>query len=160
MKPLIYNLILFSLLITFSLRAHMESPLKCEITIDEQQTLGEPVQVKFVINNLLDQDIELLTWYTPIEGFLSNLFVITNAKKQAVTYQGPMFKRGKPANTDFITLAAKAQHISNIDLTQAYQLTPGRYQLKLIEKPINYRVDKLKIKTIACPTKTLFFNLN
>jgi hypothetical protein len=102
-------------------------PVKCNMEILTKQQLNQGVYAKFSLTNLLEEDIELLTWYTPFEGFLSDLFIITDSQDEKLVYQGVMVKRGTPEPSDYLVLKPKETVSINIKLSDAYIFTNSTY---------------------------------
>jgi hypothetical protein len=106
--------------------------LTCTISIDSLPSSAEAVILDFSLTNPLNETLELLTWYTPFEGFFSDLFVITNKETgEQLIYQGPMVKRIEPDIEDYLMMPAGEKISTTLNLSQAYQFSPGIYRLKL-----------------------------
>lgn len=106
--------------------------LSCTISIDSLPLSAEAVILEFTLTNSLDKKLELLAWYTPFEGFLSDLFVIINKETgEPLIYQGPMVKRIQPDIEDYLTLPAMKTMSTTLNLSQAYQFSTGSYLVKL-----------------------------
>jgi hypothetical protein len=102
------------------------------MSTDSLPLSAEAVIVDFTLTNPLDETLELLTWYTPFEGFFSDLFVITNkGTGKELIYQGPMVKRIEPDIEDYLTMPAMKTISMTLNLSQAYKFSPGIYLIKL-----------------------------
>jgi hypothetical protein len=132
--------------------------LKCQLTTENQQYIAQAVLLNFTIHNTSSKPIAILTWYTPFEGFFSNLFKITNADNQTLKYQGPMIKRSSPQIDDFITIDAKSSLTTQIDLAQAYEFKAGDYAISLITKPIAHKVNDALSSSI-CHANSVSINI-
>jgi len=160
-----YNLIITMLTIAlmFSMlkkvQAKMSKPIiSCAISVQSTSLRADEILLDFIITNNSNKGISLLTWYSPLEGFLSNLFVITKLKNnELIEYQGPLVKRSQPTEDDFLSLAAKESITRQIDLSQAYQLTEGRFSLKLNRTTMQLRSQGMQSTNINCsPEITVF----
>jgi hypothetical protein len=107
--------------------------LNSEIKTAESFKVGEDILVNVKITNTSNQDINLLIWNTPLEGFKANLFeIIDDSSSEVLKYQGIMVKRGNPPKKDYIQLKAGASVDALINLKEAYNLSEiGTYSLKL-----------------------------
>jgi len=117
---------------SYEVQANMnKSSFKCELTLPVEQKLSEGIYITFSVLNNTSEEYSLLTWYTPFEGFMSNLFIIEDNQGNKVEYQGPMVKRSSPLLEDYIAIPAGKKKLITLDLTQVYQLTKGDFNLKL-----------------------------
>jgi hypothetical protein len=100
------------------------------IVTQKQYDLGKNIAVSFIIKNGTNKPIQLLKWGTPLEGRLTrNSFRITHQNKE-LSYQGPVFKRGKPSSKDYITLQALTSLQADMTLNSYYPLTlAGQYTI-------------------------------
>ena len=103
---------------------------KCHIEISSPQRLTEGIWLTFSLNNNTNQDLLLLPWFTPLEGFMSNLFEITDLNGNKLLYQVPMIKRMTPTTDDFVLWKEGTVLSRSLDLTQAYKITSGRYHIQ------------------------------
>lgn len=84
----------------------LSSVLKYQLSASNSYVLGKPVIIKFTLYNLLDENIWVLTWYTPLEGLKGKIFLVTCNGKE-IPYEGRMVKRGNPTQDDYIYIASK-----------------------------------------------------
>lgn len=49
----------------------------------------------FTLENLSDETVYVLKWFTPLEGLFGDIFRITRDSEE-IPYTGPMVKRGDP----------------------------------------------------------------
>jgi hypothetical protein len=120
--------------------------LSCTISIDSLPLSAEAVMLEFTLTNTLDKKLELLTWYTPFEGFLSDLFVIINKETgEPLIYQGPMVKRIQPDIEDYFPLPAMKKMSTTLNLSQAYQFSTGSYLVKLKRNNFYLKSDKTQL---------------
>jgi|GEM_PF-622435 len=115
------------------------SPAKNEFESEESKTLS------FVVTNTSDQDVKVLTWYTPLEGFVnghdenpieSPCLLVTN-NGEVVEYDGKLKKRQPiPPEEAYVTLGAGESLSVDFDVNQAYQVSiPGEYSVAFVGKP-------------------------
>ncbi len=105
-------------------------PLSCSITTEHNYKLGSAISIAFALTNESDQDIQLLPWGTPLEGFFSRGLVVSYQGTD-LEYQGPLIKRGAAQIQDYIMLKARSTVSNQLDLTQAYQFSHrGDYQVR------------------------------
>ena len=137
------KLLAILLLIFFSHSAKGDTPVNdnsflCEMFAPAKQQLDHGVYILFTVTNLTDHKLQLLTWYTPFEGFLSDLFIIKSDVGDQLKYNGMMVKRVKPSFEDYLILPAKEKVEITLDLTQVYSLTQGEYTVHLASKNWHY----------------------
>ena len=116
------------------------APFNCAITASKQQTLDAGIWVNFTIYNTSNKDLELLSWYTPFEGFMSELFTIQKQDNKTLIYQGPKVKRLLPQPADFISIPANGTLDTELDLTLVYPLTKGEYSITLLPRRLQYKI--------------------
>lgn len=134
-------------------------PLSCKLNIIAEQNVIDGVFVDFVLLNQSDSDLSVLTWYTPLEGFLSNLFIVTDKYGEKVAYQGPMVKRAKPTSIDYQLIRAKGNVATMLDLSSVYSLIPGDYNLQLNKKTLQVVENGMPASVYQCQTDTLTFSV-
>lgn len=134
-------------------------PLSCQLSMRSPQKLTDSVTVDFTIQNNSDEEILLLTWYTPLEGFFSNLFIITNNSGQTLDYQGAMVKRLSPTLDDYHALAAGESVSVSLDLRLAYQLLAGDYTLVFNKPSLKVRTKDNKIRAHQCQSAPIRFSV-
>lgn len=152
--PLLTKAIKLSLLIVSGLLSActMSHPfgISCTITINQQNLSRDQVLLTYQIYNNSEQSHTLLTWYTPLEGMFSDMFLVTDASGKPVTYQGVMIKRTTPTDSDYLPLAAHSGHQNDVNIAFSYPLSAGRYQIQLKEKPLQLLQQGQLINTDAC----------
>lgn len=155
-SSLAYLLILLSCQSIFITKAFADMKpiaLTCTISIDSLPLSAEAVMLEFTLTNSLDKKLELLTWYTPLEGFLSDLFIITNKETgEPLIYQGPMVKRIQPDIEDYVNMPAMKKISTILNLSQAYKFRTGSYLLKLKRNSFHLKNDKTQL---ICETPTI-----
>ncbi|WP_448567699.1 hypothetical protein [Thalassotalea ganghwensis] len=153
-----WSVLLLSLLvfITFpAMTLNLDSSLQCELFAENKQQYVEGVKVSYQLTNTSTHQLKLLTWYTPLEGFMSNLFEITDSEGHQLAYQGPMFKRATPQEQDFITIAPQEKVSVTLNLLEAYPLTSGQYQVSLKPKMVQIVIDNQSISTQLCQHRSI-----
>jgi hypothetical protein len=95
--------------------------LKYQLSADPSYAAGKPVRIGFKLQNLSNENLWILSWYTPLEDIKSKIFrVICDGKE--IPYEGRMVKRGDPEETDYIYIASKGSISAQVDLLKAYNL--------------------------------------
>lgn len=140
MKKKLFTII-FIIIFSHSVEGHTPvdvKPFECEISAPTKQLLSHGIYVTFTVTNLTEHKLKLLSWYTPFEGFLSDLFIIKSNVGEQLEYNGMMVKRFKPSLEDYLKLPAKEKVEITLDLTQVYSLTQGEYTVHLASKNWHY----------------------
>ena len=99
----------------------MSNILKYHLEAQEAYKIGQPVIIKFSIENLTENVIWILTWYTPFEGILGKIFSV-NCGGQEIVYNGMMVKRGNPDLKDYLRIGPYKSVSTEVDLSIAYRL--------------------------------------
>lgn len=136
-----------------------QPPISCKLNIAAEQCIVDGIFIDFVLLNQCDSDLSILTWYTPLEGFSSNLFIITDKYGKQVSYQGPMVERSKPTSTDYQLIRAKGNVATMLDLSLVYSLIPGDYKLQLNKKTLQVIENGMPMSIYQCQTDTLMFSV-
>ena len=102
------------------------TPITCRLSATSPQSAGGPIEVDLTLVNTRQQDLEILAWGTPFEGWLSKSLVVEK-DGEALPYGGPMVKRGDPDAEEYILLPAGDEISATADLSQVYLLEPGTY---------------------------------
>lgn len=132
----------------------------CFTTLKVAPLSIDEVVLNFTLKNTTDKKIKLLIWYTPFEGCLSDLFVITNSDTgEQLNYQGPMVKRLKPQADDYLTLAANEVSSTKLNLSLAYVFTAGNYQIKLKNQTLYYQNERQERVPLICPAAPIAFRI-
>ncbi|MEA2559749.1 MAG: peptidyl-Lys metalloendopeptidase [Acidobacteriota bacterium] len=88
----------------------------------------EPVTVRFTLTNVTGRPITFLKWFTPLEGFDSDMFVVERDGR-AVLYIGREVKRSAPGPEDYVTIEPGGSVSVELDLSEGYALSePGQYR--------------------------------
>jgi hypothetical protein len=105
--------------------------LECSLKAPATGRVGDPVKVSFHLQNRATQPVYVLTWRTPLEGLFGNDWSITHGGAE-IPYQGPMVKRGDPAEDDYVAIAPGAAADAEVEVSLAYEMRePGRYRIAL-----------------------------
>ena len=102
----------------------------------------------------------MLTWHTPLEGFYSKLFIITDQYNEQVAYQGPMIKRANPSAADYQLIRANGNVATLLDLSLVYDLIPGDYKLQLNKKTLQVIENEMPFCICQCEIDTINFSVN
>lgn len=135
-------------------------PISCKLNIAADQHIVDGVFVNFIVLNQSDNDLSVLTWNTPLAGFNSEVFIITDRYGDQVSYQGPMVERTKPTAVDYQLIRAWGNIAILLDLSSVYDLIPGEYKLQLSKKTLQVTENDMPMSICQCQTDTLIFNVN
>ena len=110
----------------------------CHLEINQSFPNGDPVVVSISLNNATSENLEVLQYFTPLEGVMSNVFLLEYANEE-LAYRGPLVKRGPPTDADWLKLDAGSVLSAEVDISNAWDLgRAGEYSLQL-RKGISYR---------------------
>lgn len=99
-----------------------------ELTVKDEQIIGEHIIGNFSITNISNHEVALLKWWTPLEDISTNIFNIYFEKEEKVPYEGIMRKRGPKTESDFIVFQPMDEVTVSFDLSENYYLkNPGKY---------------------------------
>lgn len=130
-KLLVFIVLAMALsLFTVSAFAARGSQAQVSISFEKDTFLyQDSVLVKVTITNTGKQPINILRWYTPLDGVKEDLFAVT-LDGRGVEYIGPHYKRAAPSAADYVTLNGGETIASTIDLAGYYDLSmTGYYQV-------------------------------
>ncbi len=103
------------------------SQLSCTLTpVGEAST--DKMLINFELTNSTDDTLHFLPWNSPWEGWKGR-FIKVMVDGNQLDYQGPMFKRGAPQNSDFIELTPHKPLSKTLNLKDVYELVPGNYEV-------------------------------
>lgn len=101
--------------------------LQCSLQAPARVSAGQPVMLAFTVTNRSASPLRLLEWNTPFEGWFAP-YVEVVRDGVAVTYHGPVMKRGDPSADEYFALAAGGSRRAEVDLALPFDLSvPGRY---------------------------------
>jgi peptidyl-Lys metalloendopeptidase len=109
------------------------SKLSVKLELNSNQYKAEDQQqLKFTLNNNSDETLNVLKWYTPLEGLKDDLFTVKKQGESAL-YLGIIVKRGLPKPRDYITLEPKESISTEVNLDDVYDITQaGNYAVEFI----------------------------
>jgi len=103
----------------------------CLLSIDLEHLSKDNVQVSLTLKNKTTESYRFLTWYTPFEGFYSDLFNIVGVDGELLLYQGPMVKRLTPAESDYMIIGPSESASIKLNLANVYSFENGQYDISL-----------------------------
>jgi peptidyl-Lys metalloendopeptidase len=95
--------------------------MRYQLSANDTYVKGDPVIINFTLMNLSNENLWVLTWYTPLEGLKGKIFRVTCDGKD-VPYEGPMLKRGQPNKDDYIQIYPGSSVSKKVDLSAVYQI--------------------------------------
>ena len=102
---------------------------ECKLRVAEKVTTGRPVRLTFELVNRGSAPVRVLKWNTPLEGWFGS-FLEVRRDGVEIPYEGPMVKRGAPAEDDYVRIAPGAKVAATVDLAQVYPaVAPGIYTI-------------------------------
>ena len=114
--------------------------LEAELSIPGTIPLCDPVELAFEVTNPSAQAVYLLTWYTPLEGILGDIFQVTYAG-QELPYLGPQVMRAAPLPEQYILLQAGESATAKVDVATVYDFSnEGRYRIAFKSPQISHLV--------------------
>jgi len=88
------------------------------------------VDIKFTLENVSNEALYVLTWYTPLEGLKGKIFKVTRNGEE-IPYEGRMIKRGNPAREDYVRIGPGETASATVDLSSGYDLgARGEYRVE------------------------------
>lgn len=104
--------------------------LQYRLETGDSHVVGQAVILGFTLENLGDETLWILKWYTPLEGIAGKIFRVTRDGED-LPYQGLMVKRGDPRREDYVRLGPGESASQEVDLSEAYDLSlPGEYRVE------------------------------
>jgi peptidyl-Lys metalloendopeptidase len=93
---------------------------------------GKAVWLKFTLTNHSEERLYVLTWYTPLEGILGEIFRVKR-DGQALPYEGPLVMRGNPLPEQYALLEPGASVSADVDLATVYDFSrAGEYTIEFL----------------------------
>ena len=71
-----------------------DARLEATLGISQEVARGQAVQVRFTLTNHTQEELRVLRWYTPLEGFAGDIFDVER-DGEPVPYRGILAKRGE-----------------------------------------------------------------
>jgi peptidyl-Lys metalloendopeptidase len=116
------------------------SPAGLNATLEAPSSLrnGEAVPVTFTLTNHSPEKLYVLTWYTPLEGILGEIFLVKR-DGQAIPYEGPLVMRGDPLPEHYVLLEPGASVSAEVDLATVYNFSQaGEYTIEFLSPRISH----------------------
>ncbi len=137
------------------------APLRCQLALPAQATVGQPLRLKLTLTNTGVQPLQVLTWATPFDGWFAP-YVAVRQDGRDLPYRGPSVKRGEPVAADFVHLAPGRSRSATVNVAQAFELNqPGHYELvprivlhdvAVASRPAPRQRDQFQAQPLACPS--------
>jgi len=107
-----------------------EAVLKFKLEAEAGYAAGQPVNIKFILENTSNEVLYVLTWYTPLEGLKGKIFKVTRNGVE-IPYEGRMVKRGNPRREDYVRIGPGESLSATVDLSTGYNLGErGEYRIE------------------------------
>jgi len=109
----------------------MTISLHCRLEGEASYPTGQPVTIRFILENKGDEEIAVLKWDTPLEGLVRDCLHVTR-DGQPVGYEGIIgfYFRADAASHARISPGESVQ--AEFDLRAGYEAnTPGRYEVRV-----------------------------
>lgn len=108
-----------------------------ELTEDRLAT-GEKINLNFILTNVSDAPLYILTWYTPLEGIAGEIFRVTH-DGQLVPYEGILASRSSPSPEEYVLLNSGESVSAVVDLAAAFDFSKaGMYTIEFISPRISH----------------------
>ncbi|AZQ84013.1 hypothetical protein EKO29_08270 [Colwellia sp. Arc7-635] len=137
-----------------------QPPISYKLHITSDQNLADGIFIDFVLLNNSEDDLSVLTWNTPLEGFYSALFIIEDQYEQPVPYQGLVEKRTKPSAFDYQLIRAGGNVGTLLDLSSVYSLRSGKYKIQLNKKTLQVIKNDMPMSICQCQTDIMTFTVS
>ena len=95
--------------------------LKYQLNANNSYIVGKPITINFTLENLQDENLWILKWYTPLEGIRGEIFQVKCDGKE-IPYEGMMAKRGNPDRDSYIHIVPRGSVSEEVDLSSGYNL--------------------------------------
>lgn len=95
--------------------------LKYKLKANNSYIVGTPMTINFTLENLLDENLWVIKWYTPLEGLRGDIFQVKCDGKE-IPYEGMMIKRGEPDQDSYIHIVPRGSVSEEVDLSSGYNL--------------------------------------
>lgn len=108
--------------------------IKLKTTIQAEQRgykAREPLVIRFTLTNISSQPMKVLKWFTPLDGFNSNMFQVYSKDGKPVLYLGRLMKRGLPQAKDYMTINPNQSISMTTTIGEAYAIEHlGEYSIQ------------------------------
>ena len=142
--------------------------LRYSIQMQSTYRLGDPITLRFEIENTSDEVYALLIWDTPLAREVMN-FLEVRHEERPVPYDGRFVKRGEPIAESYRTLAPGDRIVEELDLSTSFAFEePGTYTVTVNVRFLdairganaNYRVRRREAhETLALEPASVTFEL-
>lgn len=110
----------------------------CTLTAGDSFIADEPVLIGLEIDNPGNETVEVLRYFTPIEGIMGPIYQVS-FQGQVLDYLGPMVKRMPPSDEDWLALPAGSSLSADVEINLSWDLSrAGEYRIEL-SNDISYR---------------------
>lgn len=135
--PLIFGLLLGCNAADSGVTSMANTP-SCALTVVDSFAPGEPVIIGLEIHNPGNEAIEVLQYFTPLEGIMGSIYQVS-FQGQQLDYLGPMVKRMPPGDEDWLALPAGDSLSAEVEINSSWDLShAGEYRVEL-SNDITYR---------------------
>lgn len=100
-------------------------PLRFFLGAEPAYVTGRPITITFTLENVTNEDLYVLNWYTPLEGLAGKIFDVMCDGK-TIRYEGIMVKRGNPRPEDYTYIAPHSTVKVVSDISEVYHIPPCR----------------------------------
>jgi hypothetical protein len=97
----------------------VDKDLRYNLSTSDKHVKGNPIIITFTLENLSNQDLWVLTWYTPLEGIKGEIFKIV-CNGEEIPYEGRLVKRGLPTKDNYMSIGSRKSISAEVDLSTAY----------------------------------------
>ncbi len=112
--------------------------LSATLEVPSPLSSGEAVRLRFTLTNHSPEKLYVLTWYTPLEGILGEIFRVKR-DGQLLSYEGPLVMRGDPLPENYVLLDPGASVSAEVDLATAYDFSQaGEYTIEFLSPRISH----------------------
>lgn len=97
-------------------------------------------RLRFEVTNDGAETLNVLTWFTPLEGLWSDCIDVRHESGKRLRYDGKLAKRAAPGANDYLTLKPGETKSVDFDLHEAYDVSarPGAYRVKPAPPTLDY----------------------
>ena len=110
----------------------IETGLTAHLELPERFTIGEKIILKFVLKNISETPLYVLSWYTPLEGIREDIFRVT-FDGQPLSYKGLCAERISPTADAYVLLYPGEPVSAVVELSESYDFSQaGTYRIEFI----------------------------
>ena len=105
--------------------------LKAEVEIlQADYKAADTLKIRFTLTNNTDWPLSVLKWFTPLDGFKSDMFQVEDESGKRLPYLGILIKRGSPTEEDYVLIGPGQSVSTEVDISEAYDISQaGRYKV-------------------------------